>query len=797
MSSNMRRAAVAIFLLGLVGFCAAQDETPPAARFAAIIFESQERNEGLSESGDVRLLRFLLEDPMVGDFNLVSIDGSSTTEAPVGDTSTPGDAAGSQAASFYYFFGAPTEVSRLPGLPKVIVSDRTVSAEPSDEPPTPGLTITTDGEQFAEFEFSGEAGEEYEPVSLVVQALRGRADANRDRNVTVTEFADFLSAHSDVANEYDLGALGAVGLFRQRTLEQLVEDFGTDGALSQAGVYADQERWIDSYLVLREISEQKNADPEYRRISELTERNLALGVRYSAEVKASNIARDVEEAMGFISKMITLANVNYVDDVDNRALFEAGLTNLETLLANSKLRRELVPEEGLKKVDELLRFISETRDRVYEAETLSESDFRTRIRRVMAENEATAGLPEGVIVTEFLYGIPGALDPNSAFIPTAEYKEFQSETVGHFGGLGIEITLEEITLDQRALTVITPLDGTPAAEAGLLPGDRIVAIDGESTEGIDLTEAVGKLRGPVGTKVTVSVVHRFEDKPVDVTITRGVIRLESVKGYEVDKQSGTWNYLVDRKNGIGYIRLTDFKEDTPDKLDRAVTALLEQGMKALVLDLRFNHGGLLESGVKVADRFLSEGTIVTVKSSHQRAVPFRAHFFRTYEDFPIAVIVNEQTASAAEILAGALRDNARAMIVGTRTFGKGTVQTVYELNKGKAAFKLTTAKYYTPNGVSIHREPYSLEGGLTADFEVDVDEQEAFRLVEVWHLRGLKKDARERLLERERKLIEEGSELVLTDPDEFVDRQLEKAIEVIRLEINGGAQRVAERAGRS
>lgn len=760
----------------------------------ALVLTPSEGLEGTSASPeDMRMIRYLLADPMVGNFQLLGHEPGGSSGLAVGALAGERTESGEWLEFFYLFDGAEIPPHAAPqvaapgeGTLRIVVSDATSvvdQVEEGDEVLAVLAVAERDGGRAFELRMSGPVSAESAPARLVTRALRGAADANRDRKVTVSEFVEFLSRHSSLESADDLGEAGDREFLRYVTLREFVEKSGASGALAQAGLYGEQERWVDAYLLLSEISDEKLGDEEFRRLSELARHNLSMEIRYGGENREENVNRDSDEALGYITRMLTLANVNYVEPVDNRDLFVGGLENLQTFLSNSIRRKEFAPEASDEAVNAFMDFLAETKEHVYEREVLGDSDFRARVRRVMMENDATVALPDGVIATEFIYGITVALDPNSDFICATDYREFQDDTSGRFGGLGIEITLEEITLDERALTVITPLNGTPAAEAGLLPGDRILTIDGESTEGMDLSDAVWLLRGPVGTKVTLMVVHRSDPKEFEVTIERGVIRLESVKGFEVDPGTGDWRYLIDDDSGIGYVRLTDFKEDTPQNLDEAITVLEEEGMKGLILDLRFNHGGLLTSGVKIADRFLSEGTIVTVKGAHHRAVPFKAHYFRTYANFPMVVLVNDETASAAEILAGALKDSARATLIGTRTFGKGTVQTVYELERGRAAFKLTTAKYYTPSGVSIHREAYSLDGGLEPDVAVEMSDEDASKLREAWHLRGLQQDARERLLERARKLAEEGSEFVLTDPGAFDDVQLERARYLLRAKI--------------
>lgn len=800
---------LAAALVMLTGAAAPHEEATQAdGRFAAILYadSADAGMHGISE--DVKNLGYLLTDTMFGGFSLLEAEkwrDLPPDEIPSRLTSAGVDSAAAS-TSFYYVFGpepaaaddvAETDpVPLLPGKPKIVVRDLTILRAPDDAGTddreadsgetaqlAPELSVGVSGEGAVatlEFVFTGGVTADSAPVRTVVNALRGRADENRDRSVTVAELAAFFQRHSTGEKPPALGDLADEEVFRLLTLAEFAEQYGADRVISQADEYLRRDWWIEALLLCRQVKDEKYGDSRFRAITEQAEQALSIQAHYMANAREENLARTRDEGLALIDQMLQLTQRSYVTEADNRRLFARGVGNVQLLLRNPKLRKGLLKSENEGAVAQLVNFISETAGHVSEKGQLSRADFKSRVKRIIMENETTAKLPESVIITEFIYGIPAALDPNSAFISRQDYKEFQDDTAGHFGGLGIEITLEEITFDQKALTVVTALDGTPASEAGLLPGDRIIAIEGEPTDGWSLTQAVRQLRGPVNTKVTITVVHRSSPDSVDITITRGRIRLESVKGYKIDLETGKWIFALDGDGRIGYIRLTDFKDDTPQGLKRALAALVEGGMHGLVLDLRFNHGGLLTSGVKVTDAFISEGVIVSVKGANTVERAQKAHYFTTYEDFPLVVLVNDQTASAAEILAGALKDHDRATLVGTRSFGKGTVQTVYELRRGSAAFKLTTAKYYTPSGVCIHREPYSNEGGLTPDVEVALTPDENSQLVEVWHLRSLREEARERLLQRQRKLADSGADLVVSDPETFRDRQLEKAVEVLR-----------------
>ena len=285
-------------------------------------------------------------------------------------------------------------------------------------------------------------------------------------------------------------------------------------------------------------------------------------------------------------------------------------------------------------------------------------------------------------------GMVKSLDPHSSFMTPDLYKELEVETQGHFGGIGIEITLLK-----DILTVVSPIEDTPAFVAGLKTGDQIIRIDGKSTKDITVMEAVKKLRGPKDTKVTITIMRENMPKPKDITLTRAIIQVKSVKVKNIEDH-------------IGYIRIASFQEKTADDLRKAIKDISEKlkPMNGLVLDLRNDPGGLLTQAIEVSDVFLKSGIIVStrgrVKSMETKAM---AKTDGNEPTCPMIVLVNEGTASAAEIVAGALQDNGRALIVGAQTFGKASVQTVIPLEDG-SALKLTTARYYTPNGRSIQAE---------------------------------------------------------------------------------------------
>lgn len=283
-------------------------------------------------------------------------------------------------------------------------------------------------------------------------------------------------------------------------------------------------------------------------------------------------------------------------------------------------------------------------------------------------------------------GMLDSLDPHSSYLAEDAYRDLQTETEGRFGGLGLEITVRN-----GLLTVISPIEDTPAARAGVEPGDQILGIDDQSTEDLGLTGAVKLLRGPRGSSVTISVRREGHDTLLKFTIVRDLIEINSVRAYVLEP-------------GFLYARIAQFQDRTSEHLKSALARKRTQGeaVKGLVLDLRNNPGGLLSQAVGVSDLFLDSGLIVyTDGRLEQQKQKYSASPKGSLTDFPMVVLVNGGSASASEVVAGALQDHKRALILGTKTFGKGSVQTILPLN-ARSALRLTTAEYFTPNGRSIH-----------------------------------------------------------------------------------------------
>jgi carboxyl-terminal processing protease len=306
---------------------------------------------------------------------------------------------------------------------------------------------------------------------------------------------------------------------------------------------------------------------------------------------------------------------------------------------------------------------------------------------------------DGKLVESAISGMLAGLDPHSSYMDAKSFRDMQVQTRGEFGGLGIEVTMED-----GLIKVVSPIDDTPASKAGIMANDIIPNHDDEAVQGLTLNQAVEKMRGPVNTKIKLTIMRKGADKPVELTLTRDIIRVRAVRS-NVDGDD------------VGYIRMTQFNEQTTDGLKKAITDInakvSQDKLKGYILDLRNNPGGLLDQAISVSDAFLQKGEIVSTRGRNaEETQRFNARSGDLTNGKPVIVLINGGSASASEIVAGALQDHKRVTVLGTRSFGKGSVQTIIPLGSGNGALRLTTARYYTPSGRSIQAK------GITPDIEV-------------------------------------------------------------------------------
>ncbi len=374
------------------------------------------------------------------------------------------------------------------------------------------------------------------------------------------------------------------------------------------------------------------------------------------------------------------------------------------------------------------------------------TEVMSMIKKYYVEEVKTKDLIYGAIK-----GMLSSLDPHSSFMPPEAYKEMQVETKGEFGGLGIQIGMKD-----KFLTVIAPIEDTPASRAGIKAGDKIVKINKESTKDMSLQDAVSKMRGAPKTAVTIGILREGWDSPKDFTLIREIIKIKSVKSKVLE-------------DNIGYIKVSQFQELTASDLSTAISKLSGDKVNSLVLDLRNNPGGLLNSAIDVTSKFLPKGKLVVYTKTRSGE---KSEFFTEGDSNftpPMIVLVNQGSASASEIVAGALKDWNRAVILGTQTFGKGSVQTVIPLSDG-SGLRLTTAKYYTPKGISIQNT------GITPDIVLKLEAKNGAKEHPVLREKDLERHLKNEQTDQKPEEIETAP----IEVDEKDDIQLQRAVDILK-----------------
>jgi carboxyl-terminal processing protease len=423
--------------------------------------------------------------------------------------------------------------------------------------------------------------------------------------------------------------------------------------------------------------------------------------------------------LGMLIESLDDARTNYWKDVNYRMLLRGGLQGLRALATTPGLEGTFPGLANQANRDKFVAAIDEAIKTVNDVNRIASEQMLTRsiIVSLKATNDQTVKLPENVFVHEFASGAFAELDPFTGAIWPSELDEFAKSTQGEFFGVGIQISNDEA----GNLKVVSPLEDSPAWRQGVRAGSIVTHINGKSAKGVTTSQAVKIITGPEGTNVTLRI-RDPEGVSKDFTMTRERIKVASVKSW-YHQPGGKWDYFPDPENRIAYLRITNFTKSTAEELERAINDLRAQGAKALILDLRYNPGGLLQAATEVSDQFIRKGVIVSTKADRagaQTPPPLMATDSKNDVDWPMVVLVNQYSASASEIVSGALKDHNRAWIVGERTFGKGSVQMLYALANRTAYLKLTTSHYYLPSDRNIHREENSTVWGVDPDFVVEM-----------------------------------------------------------------------------
>lgn len=490
-----------------------------------------------------------------------------------------------------------------------------------------------------------------------------------------------------------------------------------------------------------------------------------------------------ERVAGLNSDMVATALKRaadrHIDEVPVRDMLKSGFAALRVLATTPEVAHAM-PE--LEDADDVKAFVEQLDVNRMAIDRLDgELGFHhiDNAMRILARmNSETVGLPMEVLLHEFGNGAASSLDEYSQFYWPESIERANRTTQGNFKGVGIQIVQNE----DLELEVVTPVAGTPAFRAGVRPGDVIAEIEGEPALGLGTNDAVDRITGPAGTSVTLGVRRDGEDELLTFTLNREVIKLHAARGWERNgPDEEDWDWFIDKEAGIGYVRLSQFLNGASQETRDAVRAMKRQGLNGIILDLRYNPGGLLNEAVDLTNLFINGGIVVTQEDADGTVqdVQRARRGFALIEDIPVVVLVNGGSASASEIVSGALQDHGRAVLVGSRTYGKGSVQRIFPLDRfGRAAFKLTTQYYKLPSGRLIHRRPGDASWGIEPDVVVEMMPSEIGDALQ------LRRDADVITTDEQGNVIAETA-----DPTPLVteglDPQLETAVLLLRAKVMG------------
>lgn len=500
----------------------------------------------------------------------------------------------------------------------------------------------------------------------------------------------------------------------------------TEKALAEATKIEKDAHWRDSLRFYVQLERIHEGNEKYKELRIHAGRHARLEFLYPDKKAVERRVEGVSTRL--LKEAIDRINDTYYRSPDFKALADSALGNLEALTETPKLFEVF---DGLANPDLrsfFLKNIQERRAEIKTRDKFDAKDFERLFRDVLAVNKESVELREELLVVEYIEGATENLDEFTSMVWPADQHDFDKSMMGEFQGVGIQLGTDEFT---SRLKVVTPLEDSPALEAGIEPGDLIIDVDGKSTKGWTTDDAIRNITGPAGTPVTLTIFRPSTAEKLDFPLKRRQINLRSVNGVRrLDDPKGLgWDYMLDKDAGVAYIRLTGFNAHSQDELDTALREAKTQGMKGLILDLRNNPGGLLDTAVSTVSTFQRGGRVVSTEGRREQKEVHDVDGSAPYADLPLAVLVNEGSASASEILSGALKDHNRAVVIGTRTFGKGSVQRVIPLSR-TARIKLTTAIYYLPSGRSPHKSPGAEIWGVDPNYTVKMMRKEYEKMFE-------------------------------------------------------------------
>ena len=537
----------------------------------------------------------------------------------------------------------------------------------------------------------------------------------------------------------------------------------TNEALAQAQAATEQADWYSALVVYAGLEQLYPDDPQYRQKVKTVRRHVRVLQLYGQQkTKPKDNARaddlwdqdsqgrtDWQDLVSgidadMVEKAVAQLDGYYVTAVDFRQATHGALESIR-VLANTPQVRATFPglqDEALRR--QFLDHLDAQLSNLDARERVDHLDLTLALNSMLQASERTVKLPTEVLCMEFADGFLGELDEFSTIIWPYSVPDFRKLTMGLFCGVGIQITKDE----GEPLKVVTPLPDTPAYFAGVKSGDLILAVDGQATEDLSIDKLIRMITGEKGTKVTLRVKRAGRGSPFDVELVRDEIRIRTVKGWR-PRPDGTYDYLIDPENRIAYVRLTQFTEQTTEELEQVLGDLPGQGVRSVILDLRFNPGGLLRTAAEVTDEFLRGGRIVSTRGRQTPRSELDADPDGRFLDGSLVVLINEISASAAEIVSGALKDWRRGLIIGERSYGKGSVQNVISLRRGRAILKLTTAYYYLPSERLLHRQPGQKDWGVNPDVEVFVTPRQTKRWLDIRQKTDLLQDSQPPLLDED------------------------------------------------
>lgn len=506
-------------------------------------------------------------------------------------------------------------------------------------------------------------------------------------------------------------------------------------AETKAKEHREAKSWLDAHAIYYELSEIFDQDKELKDLRHECLTHARLEELYKKDSRWEESLEGIDPEM--ITEALWRIDQKYVTEADFRALTEAGLKQV-LLLADSPSLRELF--EYLRDDARRQEFVERLKVRLNQVratESLDRREAAYYFTRMLKINGQTVQLPDALLTSEFAEGALGELDEFTSVIWPADYREFRKHTQGNFIGVGISIRQKYNSQTEcNDVVVVSPIEDSPAYAAGVQADDVITHVDGKSLceMNISLSKAVEMITGPERTHVTLTLYRPGEDRSIEMKLERRKVIIQSVKGDVRDKaDEQKWNFMLDPDLGIGYVRVTNFQENTVDELRTIITGLKEKhNLRGLILDLRFNPGGLLQSAVEAAELFLGkEQRIVSTQGLRSRPWEIDSRGDGPFLDLPLIVLVNEYSASASEIVSGAIRDHHRGVVIGERTFGKFSVQNLIQLVRSDAHLKLTTAHYYLPSGRSLHKVDGATEWGVEPDVSVGLVPKEIRKVLDI------------------------------------------------------------------